>query len=140
LHIFYWQDKPNLPSNNKSIALSAVSPAVPQTTSKSSESPRGLIIEPENVEFEGESSVHAHSIAARDLLEQTLGNHRNVRDNPKMVAALSSLRQIVEMDRVEPSHKKPGWMGLGISRQAIYELKLPPTGVILEIIRESKSR
>ncbi|KAI9692037.1 MAG: hypothetical protein M1820_009572 [Bogoriella megaspora] len=57
-----------------------------------------------------------------------------------MVAAMSSLRQIVEADKVEPLQKKPKLIGLGASRQPVYELKLPPTETVLDILRKSKER
>jgi hypothetical protein len=98
------------------------------------------IVDSESVEFEGESSLHAHSIAAQDLLEQTLGFHTHVRENPKMIAALNLLRQIVEADKVEPSQKRSKLMHPGGLRQSIYELKLPPTEAVLEILRKSKGK
>jgi hypothetical protein len=98
------------------------------------------MVDSESVEFEGESTLHAHSIAAQDLLEQTLGNHSNVRDKPEMIAALSSLRQIVESDKVDSSQKKPKLMRLGGLRQSIYDLKLPPTEAVLDILRKSKGK
>jgi hypothetical protein len=113
---------------------------VPQNVSFSIESPSVSLVDSESVEFEGESSLHAHSIAARDLLEQTLGNNLHVREDPKMIAALSSLRQIVEADKAEPSQKKPKLTGLGEVRQSIYELKLPPAEAILDILRKSKGK
>ncbi|KAL9093861.1 MAG: hypothetical protein Q9165_003784 [Trypethelium subeluteriae] len=130
------QGKPN----TASIQASDQTSIVPHSRSDLSKLPSVSIVDSESVEFEGESSLHAHSIAARDLLVQTLGNDSHVRDNPKMVAAMNSLRQIVEADKEEPLQKKSPMMGLGASRQPIYELKLPPTEIVLDILRKSKER
>jgi hypothetical protein len=113
---------------------------MPQSPSDLQELPAISLVDSESVEFEGESSLHAHSIAAQHLLEQTLGTHSHVRNNPKMVAALNSLRQIVEADKVEPFQKKSNSIRVGGLRQSIYELKLPPTEAILEILRKSKGK
>lgn len=111
----------------------------PQISSDLNEVPSVSLIDSETVECEGESSLDAHSFAARDLLVQTLGNHSQVRNNPRMITALASLRQIVEADRVEASQQqKLKLTGLGRPRQLIYELKLPPTEGVLEILRKSK--
>jgi hypothetical protein len=115
-------------------------PIAPQNPPVPSELPSVLLADSESAEFEGESSLHAHTIAARDLLEQTLRNHSPVRDDPKMVAALSSLRQIVESDKVKPSKKKSKLLGLGGGRQVIYELKLPPSEIVLDILHKSKGK
>jgi hypothetical protein len=127
-------------TNTTSICTPSSISSVPQTPADLSEFPSVSLVDSEAVEFEDESSLHAHSIAARDLLVQMLGNHSHVRANPKMIAALSSLRQIVEADKVTPSQRKPKLTGLGGSRQLIYELKLPPTDVVLDILRKSKGK
>jgi hypothetical protein len=113
---------------------------VPHSRAELSEVHSVSNVDSESVEFEGESSLHAHSMAARDFLVQMLGNHSQVRDSPRMVAAMNSLRQIVEADSMEPSQKKPKLIGLGVSRQPIYELKLPPTEIVLDILRKSKGK
>jgi hypothetical protein len=55
-----------------------------------------------------------------------------------MVAAMSSLRQIVEADNLEPFQKKSKLIGLGSGREVIYKLRLPPTKFVLNTIRLSK--
>jgi hypothetical protein len=131
------QNKPNATSVLTTNRFSVV----PQSLSGSSRLPDASLADIEGAEFEGESSLHAHSITTRDLLEQTLNNHSHVRDDPKMIAALSSLRQIVEADKVEHSRKKPKLTGLeGGVKQSIFELKLPPTEVILDILHKSKGK
>ncbi|KAI9654358.1 MAG: hypothetical protein M1821_006674 [Bathelium mastoideum] len=126
--------------NTASIQTPNQNPILPHSRSELSNLPSVSIVDAEGVEFEGESSLHAHSIAARDLLVQTLGHHSHLRDNPKMVVALNSLRQIVEADKVEPLQKKPKLLGLGAPKQSIYELKLPPAEIVLDILRKSKER
>jgi hypothetical protein len=127
-------------SNTTSVRTAKRFTIAPQNPSDSSALPGASLVGSESVGFEGESSLHAHSIAARNLLEQTLGNHSHVRDDPKMSAALSSLRQIVEADKVDPSQKKSKLTGLGGTRKSIYELKLPPTEVVLDILQKSKRK
>ncbi|KAL9071511.1 MAG: hypothetical protein Q9157_005439 [Trypethelium eluteriae] len=126
--------------NSANIPAPHQNPVVPHSRSDLTGLPGISIVDPESVEFEGDSSLHAHSIVAQDHLVQTLGNDSHVRDNPKMVAAMKSLRQIVEADKAEPLQKKPKLTGLGASRQPIYELKLPPTEIVLDILRKSKER
>ncbi|KAI9685189.1 MAG: hypothetical protein M1822_004776 [Bathelium mastoideum] len=126
--------------NAASIQTPNQNPILPHSRSELSDLSSVSIVDAEGVEFEGESSLHAHSIAARDLLVQTLGHHSHLRDNPKMVVALNSLRQIVEADKVEPLQKKPKLIGLGAPKQSIYELKLPPAEIVLDILRKSKER
>jgi hypothetical protein len=127
-------------TNTASIQTPSSISSVPHTPADLSEFPSVSLVDSEAVEFEDESSLHAHSIAARDLLIQVLGNHSHVRANPKMIAALSSLRQIVEADKIKPSQRKPKLTGLGGTRELIYDLKLPPTEVVLDIIRKSKGK
>jgi hypothetical protein len=105
---------------------------------ESRELPKASIVDSEGFEYEGESSLQAHSIAAQDLLERTLSDGSHVRDNPKMIAALDSLRHIVDANRLEPSQKNSKLVRLGGSRQSIYEVKLPPTEIVLDILRKSK--
>jgi hypothetical protein len=134
----------HIPLQNKRKTANAQAPKdisiVSKITSGLSDLSSVSLVNSENVEFEGESSLHAHSIAARDHLEQTLGNHSYVRDDPKMIAALRSLRHIVKTDNVEPSQRRPKLTGLGGSRQAIYELTLPPTNAVLDLLRKSKGK
>ncbi|EER26066.1 Fungal specific transcription factor, putative [Coccidioides posadasii C735 delta SOWgp] len=53
--------------------------------------------------FEGESALSAHSVLASAIFEQTMGSSPNIEQNPAMIQALSSLRDIVK-GQTRPYH------------------------------------
>lgn len=91
------------------------------------------LTDPETVEFAGDSSLHAHSVAARNLLVRRLGDQADLATNSKLNAALDALRRIVEANVTEPS-ARPQMS----ATSSIYDLKLPPTDFVLELLRKSK--
>lgn len=94
--------------------------------------------------FEGNSSLAAHSVYAREFLESAVSHSTpEVLSSPKINEALSSLRQIVEMQnkrrktdsqraQFSSQENKSG------SRCDIRELELPPQSVVLTVLRKVK--
>lgn len=94
--------------------------------------------------FEGNSSLAAHSVYAREFLESAFSySTPEVLSSPKINEALSSLRQIVEMQNkqreVDPQRaqfpnqeSKPG------ARCDVRQLELPPLSAVLTVLRKIK--
>ncbi|KAJ5280356.1 hypothetical protein N7478_005728 [Penicillium angulare] len=94
--------------------------------------------------FEGNSSLAAHSVYAREFLESAVSHSTpEVLSSPKINEALSSLRRIVELQNkrreTDPqrAHFPNQESKLG-SRCDIRELKMPPQSVVLTVLREVK--
>ncbi|KAK6337457.1 hypothetical protein TWF730_002856 [Orbilia blumenaviensis] len=91
-------------------------------------------------EFEGNSSLAAHTTFASEFLEQAVTKTSLSRQfNPDMQNALSSLRKMVRMqnrngDTMESrfTHQKP------MPRGGFSKLPLPPADVVLKVLRKIK--
>ncbi|EEP80772.1 predicted protein [Uncinocarpus reesii 1704] len=89
--------------------------------------------------FEGESAFSAHSVLASAIFEQTMGSSPNIEQNPAMIQALSSLRDIVK-GQIRPS----GIHTLRFRGQTprrdldLSQLELPPLDTVLSMLRLSK--
>ncbi|KAI5924544.1 hypothetical protein F4810DRAFT_719134 [Camillea tinctor] len=132
------------------------SPAAGQTDkptpSSSSREDRSTIFDPEDAEnFEGNSSLTAHTVFASEFLadavQRTSLSHGS---DPKIEAALSSLRQIVDMQNQKhkqktgagafsqdegdkwPSHQKH------VPKTNLKDLPLPPMAVVVERLKEMR--
>ncbi|EAS33170.3 transcription factor [Coccidioides immitis RS] len=89
--------------------------------------------------FEGESALSAHSVLASAIFEQTMGSSPNIEQNPAMIQALSSLRDIVKgqtrpcgMHVLRFPGQSPG------KRLDLSQLELPPLDIVLSMLRLSK--
>ncbi|KAJ5176882.1 uncharacterized protein N7482_002759 [Penicillium canariense] len=91
--------------------------------------------------FEGNSSLAAHSAYAREFLESAVSHSTpDMLSSPKIGEALSSLKQIVEMQskrRGAGSEKGQLASRLGVRRD-IRELEMPPLPVALTVLRKVK--
>ncbi|KAJ5919957.1 transcriptional regulator family: Fungal Specific TF [Penicillium verhagenii] len=94
--------------------------------------------------FEGNSSLAAHSVYAREFLESAFSHSTpEVFSSPKINEALYSLRQIVEMQDKQREivtqrtqfHSQEGRLG---SHRDIRQLELPPLPVVLTVLRKVK--
>lgn len=76
-------------------------------------------------------------MTTRDLLVQKLDDDTHVRGDPRMIAALNSLRDIVSTNKGMPSSTfgLPKIVG---QEQSMYEFNLPPTQAVLDMIRKVK--
>lgn len=94
--------------------------------------------------FEGNSSLAAHSVYAREFLESAVSRSTpEVLSSPKISEALSSLRQIVEMQdkrrENDPQRAQfPNQGGKRGDRCDIRELEMPPLSVVLNVLRKVK--
>jgi hypothetical protein len=93
--------------------------------------------------FEGNTTTHAHSVFAREVLERAVGSSPMTGQNPEMNAALTSLQGIVSRLSVQAStHESvseyPFSQGASIS--SIKELQLPPQKYVKELIQRTFGR
>lgn len=95
-------------------------------------------------DFEGGSSLAAHSVYARQFLESAVSHGTpEMFSSPKISEALASLKQIVDMQNRprERSAQKGSRSNLGSRlgvRCDIHDLEMPPLAVVLDIIRAMK--
>ncbi|OAP61648.1 hypothetical protein AYL99_03851 [Fonsecaea erecta] len=90
--------------------------------------------------FEGNSSMTAHTAFASEFLEKAVTNTPlGHQFSPNIENALASLRQMVEMQQRKDisqesafAHQKP------VPKGGLSQLPLPPTDVVLRILREMK--
>ncbi|KAJ5653322.1 transcriptional regulator family: Fungal Specific TF [Penicillium lividum] len=94
--------------------------------------------------FEGNSSLAAHSAYAKDFLESAFSHSTpEVLSSPKINEALSSLRQIVEMQNkqkeIDPQRAQfPNQESRLRARCDIRQLELPPLPVVLSVLQKVK--
>lgn len=89
--------------------------------------------------FEGNSSLAAHSAYASKFLETAVSQSALQMSSPKIEAALSTLKQIVNMQDQQPTsrgvtfrHQK------AVPRTGLRDLKMPPTQVVVALLRKIK--
>lgn len=89
--------------------------------------------------FEGNSSLAAHSAYASKFLETAVSQSALQMTSPKIEAALSTLKQIVNMQDQQPAsrglrfrHQK------AVPRSGLRELKMPPMQVVVGLLRNIK--
>lgn len=90
--------------------------------------------------FEGNTTTHAHSVFAREVLERAVGSSPMTGQNPAMNAALSSLQGIVNKLSIQASTHEgvseyPFSQGASIS--SVKDLQLPPQKYVEEIIQRT---
>ncbi|KAF3932642.1 hypothetical protein ABW19_dt0201086 [Dactylella cylindrospora] len=92
--------------------------------------------------FEGNSSMSAHTVFASEFLEKAVTSTSLGRQlNPDIQNALASLRQIVRMqNRGEFSCESRFVHQKQMPRGGFSQLPLPPTDVVLKLLREIKGR
>jgi hypothetical protein len=96
-------------------------------------------IEAEASTFEGESSLHAHSVLARELLEQAVRDSAFTVETPEMSSAISSLRQLASTsDNISATERGSLHRPMGEAWQDLRKLPLPPTNAVIDILRRSK--
>ncbi|KAJ5786105.1 transcriptional regulator family: Fungal Specific TF [Penicillium pulvis] len=94
--------------------------------------------------FEGNSSLAAHSAYAREFLESAFSHSTpEVLSSPKINEALSSLRQIVEMQNkqreIDPQRAQfPDQENRLGARFDVRQLELPPLSAVLIVLRNLK--
>lgn len=96
-----------------------------------------------NSGFEGNSSLAAHSAYAREFLESAVSHSTpEVLSSPKISEALSSLKQIVEMqNKRRQNDTRRGQFSSQSKQNARYDirdLEMPPLPVVLNVLRKVK--
>ncbi|KAF2802192.1 uncharacterized protein BDZ99DRAFT_552095 [Mytilinidion resinicola] len=94
----------------------------------------------DDVPFEGDTSLNAHSVFASRLLEQKVGSDGFTGQNPEMAAALSSLRNIVSKGFTETEECQSGdapRSNAGKLRQTSVER--PPRRLVLEFLERAEA-
>ncbi|KAF2495469.1 hypothetical protein BU16DRAFT_461129 [Lophium mytilinum] len=92
----------------------------------------------DEVPFEGDTSLNAHTVFASRLLEQKVGSDGFTGQNPEMVAALSSLRNIVSKEFTEAETGQSGdtpRSNAGKPRQT--SIERPPRHLVLEFLKSA---
>lgn len=92
--------------------------------------------------FEGNSSMTAHTVFASEFMEQAVTSPLfNEKLSHDMRNALASLRQMVQLQRRRQAahesmfvHQKP------IPEGGLNQLPLPPTDIVLRVLREIKGQ
>ncbi|KAI0130377.1 fungal-specific transcription factor domain-containing protein [Xylariales sp. AK1849] len=127
-----------------------------QTSSSSSVSrdDSSTVFDPEDAieSFEGNSSLAAHAVFASELVSQAVQTNMILSStafsspNPRMEAALSSLRQMVTLQtsRVVSRDEAPRWPSShkhsqGHGRGRLRDLPMPPMELVIEKLRDLKS-
>ncbi|THC92078.1 hypothetical protein EYZ11_008459 [Aspergillus tanneri] len=91
--------------------------------------------------FEGNSSLAAHSAYASEFLESAVSRSALAMSTPKINAALSTLKQIVNMQDPQ-SHPSPREVRLPNQRampsSGLRDLAMPPIQVVLPLLRKLK--
>lgn len=89
--------------------------------------------------FEGNSSLAAHSAYASQFLETAVSQSALQMSSPKIEGALSTLKQIVNMQDQQPAsrgvrfrHQK------AIPRYGLRDLKMPPMQTVVALLRNIK--
>lgn len=87
-------------------------------------------------EFEGESSMSAHSVLASQLFEKTMGNRPHFERNPEIIEALSCLRDMVKKQNLPSSVHALQFPGRNIGKAIdITKLELPPAKIVHSLLR-----
>lgn len=94
-------------------------------------------------EFGDPSSLASHSAYAQQFLESAVSRSTpEVSSNPRMNEALSSLRQMVELQNrrreIDPQVVQFPGHGTGSRRRDIRDLELPPLQLVLSVLRKLK--
>lgn len=90
--------------------------------------------------FEGNTTTHAHSIFASEVLERAVGSSPMTGKNPEMNAALNSLQNIVSRLSVQAStHESvsPYPFSQGASVSSVKDLQLPPQKYVKDLIQKT---
>ncbi|KAJ5323655.1 hypothetical protein N7476_002255 [Penicillium atrosanguineum] len=93
------------------------------------------------VDFEGSSSLVTHSVYAREFLESAVSHSTpELFSSPKISEALSSLKQIVEMqDKWRGKNTRRGQFPSQSDRQGarcdIRDLEMPPLPMVLDVLK-----
>lgn len=91
--------------------------------------------------FEGDSSLAAHSAYAKEFLESAVSHSTpEMFSSPKINEALSSLKQIVEMQsKQRDAGTQRGQLSSRLgTRCDIRELEMPPLPVVLTVLKKAK--
>lgn len=91
--------------------------------------------------FEGNSSLAAHSAYAKEFLESAVSHSTpEMLSSPKISEALSSLKQIVEMQsKQRDAGTQRGQLSSRLgARCDIRELEMPPLPIVLSVLKKAK--
>ncbi|KAK9425624.1 putative Fungal-specific transcription factor domain protein [Seiridium unicorne] len=119
----------------------------PTPTSSASHDDSATVFDPEDVEsFEGNSSLTAHAAFASELVSQAVQTSMLAStpfsvSNPRMEAALSSLRQMVNLQtsRGTAGHEGTSQTSKTVPRGRLRDLPMPPMEFVIEKLRELKA-
>lgn len=87
--------------------------------------------------YEGDTSLSAHSIQARALVERVLGQGAFASTSPEVSSAVSSLLDMSNGGRKRISRHVSRTSGSGFDYR---KLPLPPTNLVLDVLRHSKGK
>lgn len=120
-------------------ACTSTSPSMAEFSTTHEES---TLDEETTQEFEGNSSMTAHAAFASEFLEQAVTNTSLGRPfNPDIQNALASLQQMVYMqNRKDASHESRFVHQKPVPKGGLSQLPLPPTNIVLALLREIKSQ
>ncbi|KIX98689.1 uncharacterized protein Z520_05990 [Fonsecaea multimorphosa CBS 102226] len=120
---------------------SAIRTYTPPSMTESSPTYEEVSLNGENEQtFEGNSSMTAHTAFASEFLEKAVTNTPLSRHlSPNIENALASLRQMVQMQqRKDISQESTFAHQKTIPKGGVSQLPLPPTDVVLKLLREIK--
>ncbi|KAF2759746.1 hypothetical protein EJ05DRAFT_498949 [Pseudovirgaria hyperparasitica] len=139
-HVFHSGENTRYPAPSSSSSLTQVPKTSPRAVSRAAyASPLSAddLTKEERQAYEGETSMRAHSAYARDLLEKAVQEDPFAASSPAMSSALAHLRQLSSRHEPTPGTVPPARLG-GDSRFDYRRLKLPPTDVVLNLLRQAK--
>lgn len=115
------------------------SPSVAESSTVYEESPS---YEENDHAFEGNSSMTAHTAFASEFLEQAVTSSSLDRQlSPDIQNALASLRQIVHLkDQKRFSHRSEFAHQKLVPKRGINQLPLPPSDVVVKLLRDIKGQ
>lgn len=93
--------------------------------------------------FEGDSSLAAHSAYAKEFLESAVSHSTpEMFSSPKISEALSSLKQIVEMQsKQRDAGTQRGQLSSRLSARCdIRDLEMPPLPIVLSVLKKAKGK
>ena len=91
--------------------------------------------------FEGNSSLHVHSAEASNVFEKAVQGDSSVDQNPEMVDALASLKELTSRQELHSRRRKLGTFGYRqVPKALLHSMELPPVHVVLSLLRSYKGK
>ncbi|KAI4600861.1 hypothetical protein KJ359_013024 [Pestalotiopsis sp. 9143b] len=134
--------------HRSSVGSTPGSGAKPTPSSSAAHDDISTVADPEDVEtFEGNSSLAVHAAFASDLVSRAvqstmLGSAPFSTPDPRIEAALSSLRQMVDLQASRAASinvEAPAQPGRNVHRGRLRDVPMPPMEFVVEKLRELKS-